>query len=168
MSELGVFLFKGVSVSSFPFPDRHKERVVAVFVLVRCSRTSDCVVCVNCDIRNVLAARIFPCMLRFLWHWVHCCVRRFPVSVFFDQSFSVSLAGWMFVNIIPNSLLALALPVWSYGSCLPCFVPATSLQIWCGHSKAWSVCKETENSSCFIQIFLVRLEKEDSLVIRNV
>ena len=55
--------------------------------------------------------RIFSYMLRFLWHWVHCCIRLVLVSVFFDQPFSVSLAGWMFVNIIPNNLLALALPV---------------------------------------------------------
>jgi len=81
------------------------------FVLVQCSLISDCVVCVNCTIRNILAVMIFSYMLRFLWHWVHCCIRLFPVSVFFDQPFSVSQAGWMFVTIILNNLLALALPV---------------------------------------------------------
>ena len=50
VSELCVFLFKGIFVSSFLFPDRHKERVVTVFVLLQCSPISDCVVCVNCDI----------------------------------------------------------------------------------------------------------------------
>lgn len=81
------------------------------FVLVQCSLISDCVVCVNCTIRNILAVMIFSYMLRFLWHWVHCCIRLFPVSVFFDQPFSVSQAGWMFVTTILNNLLALALPV---------------------------------------------------------